>query len=226
MVLSPQHTFLLLTKSPQGIGRFFDWWRERQDWLWSGEAMERFGSALSIPPYLQPTRNVWLGTSVTNQADADERIPLLRQVPAAVRWLSIEPLLGPVDLWKAAPPDDDAWEEVHAQEDADEGYHEPEEFVEECEAECDWVNFGHDLVVNPEHVEWERWGLQRAHSIALKQAIGWVVIGAQTGPGAVAPKWEWITSLIEQCDAAGVPLWIKDNVGWPEKVREVPNEGA
>lgn len=47
---------------------------------------------------LWPLPNVWLGTSVENQKAADERIPLLLQVPAAVRFLSCEPLLGPVDL--------------------------------------------------------------------------------------------------------------------------------
>lgn len=45
-----------------------------------------------------PLPNVWLGVSVENQQYAEERIPLLLQTPAAVRWLSIEPLLGPVDL--------------------------------------------------------------------------------------------------------------------------------
>lgn len=43
-------------------------------------------------------RNVWIGTSVENQAMADKRIPLLLQIPAAVRFLSCEPLLGPLDL--------------------------------------------------------------------------------------------------------------------------------
>lgn len=42
--------------------------------------------------------NVWLGTTVENQAEADRRIPHLLAVPAAVRFLSCEPLLGPVDL--------------------------------------------------------------------------------------------------------------------------------
>lgn len=42
--------------------------------------------------------NVWLGVSVEDQAAADERIPLLMRTPAAVRWISAEPLLGPVDL--------------------------------------------------------------------------------------------------------------------------------
>lgn len=45
-----------------------------------------------------PLSNVWLGVSVENQATADERIPHLLRTPAAVRWLSCEPLLGPVDF--------------------------------------------------------------------------------------------------------------------------------
>ena len=48
--------------------------------------------------------NVWLGVSVEDQATADERIPLLLQTPAAVRWVSAEPLLGPVDLRAYLPP--------------------------------------------------------------------------------------------------------------------------
>ncbi len=45
-----------------------------------------------------PLRNVWLGVSVEDQERADERIPLLLQTPAAVRWVSYEPALGPVDF--------------------------------------------------------------------------------------------------------------------------------
>lgn len=45
-----------------------------------------------------PLRHVWLGVSVEDQATANDRIPLLLQTPAAVRWVSAEPLLGPVDL--------------------------------------------------------------------------------------------------------------------------------
>ena len=50
-----------------------------------------------LPPGHIPP-NVWLGVSVENQAMADERIPILLDTPAAVRFLSVEPLLGPVDL--------------------------------------------------------------------------------------------------------------------------------
>lgn len=51
-----------------------------------------------------PPANVWLGTTVEDQERADLRIPALLQVPAAVRFLSCEPLLGPVDLSRASGP--------------------------------------------------------------------------------------------------------------------------
>ena len=50
-----------------------------------------------------PLPNVWLGVSVENQRFADERIPLLLETPAAVRFISAEPLLGPIDVrWRSA----------------------------------------------------------------------------------------------------------------------------
>lgn len=45
-----------------------------------------------------PPANVWFGVSVEDQTRANKRIPLLLEIPARVRWLSVEPLLGPVDL--------------------------------------------------------------------------------------------------------------------------------
>jgi len=48
--------------------------------------------------------HIWIGTSVENQEYADKRIPELLKIPAAVRFLSVEPLLGPVDLWPAKYP--------------------------------------------------------------------------------------------------------------------------
>ena len=54
--------------------------------------------ALYFPTFAELFPNVWLGTSIENQDAADKRIPELLKIPAAVRFLSIEPLLGPVDL--------------------------------------------------------------------------------------------------------------------------------
>lgn len=54
----------------------------------------------------KPPSNVWLGTSVEDQPRADERIPALLRIPARVRFLSVEPLLGPVDFSKVPRTDD------------------------------------------------------------------------------------------------------------------------
>lgn len=74
MKRTPQHIYQLLTKRPARMLEFF----ERQD--------------------IESPSNLWLGVTVENQNTADERIPLLLQTPAAVRFLSCEPLLKQVDL--------------------------------------------------------------------------------------------------------------------------------
>ena len=74
----PQHTFQILTKRPK--------------------RMLAFVSDYYAMHEIQPLSNLWLGVSVENQSAADERIPLLCQTPAAVRFISAEPLLGLLDL--------------------------------------------------------------------------------------------------------------------------------
>lgn len=76
MRCSKNHVFQILTKRPERMLEFYDFAKTS---FW-------------------PLPNVWIGVSVEDQETADERIPLLRDTPAAVRWLSMEPLLGQVDL--------------------------------------------------------------------------------------------------------------------------------
>jgi protein gp37 len=78
---TPHLDWLLLTKRPQNLEDMLPWTSEH-----AGAYRERFWP------------NVWIGTSVEDQATADERIPYLLRIPARVRFLSMEPLLGPVDL--------------------------------------------------------------------------------------------------------------------------------
>lgn len=78
MAACPQHTFQVLTKRARRMREYM------------------------VPRYSNTSRpvpgNVWLGVSVEDQARADERIPLLLTTPATIRWISAEPLLGPIDL--------------------------------------------------------------------------------------------------------------------------------
>lgn len=84
MAKATQHTFQILTKRPQRMCNIL------QKWESSGLTL-REGHGIRLT-------NVWLGVSVENQQAAEERIPALLQTPAAIRWVSAEPLLGPLDL--------------------------------------------------------------------------------------------------------------------------------
>ncbi|MCC4299348.1 DUF5131 family protein [Aurantimonas coralicida] len=101
MALAPQHVFQVLTKRPV---RMRDYLRTRAgDWMlhWPDAARKAgalLGDMRTIKELRLPLPNVWLGVSVEDQRRADERIPILLDTPAAVRWISAEPLLGPVDL--------------------------------------------------------------------------------------------------------------------------------
>ncbi|MBF8255104.1 MAG: Phage protein [Anaerolineales bacterium] len=86
MAATSRHTYQVLTKRP-----------DRMRSLLSREQVDGSRASLEIAA-LSPLANVWLGTTVENQRWADERIPLLLDTPAAVRFVSIEPLLGPIDL--------------------------------------------------------------------------------------------------------------------------------
>lgn len=115
MAATPQHTFQVLTKRPELALKFSRWltagdvdhverrtcqlallrqWdRGRQPRAVLHAVQRSEAEALSWP-----LPNVWLGVSVEDQATADQRIPALMQCPAAVRWISYEPALGPLDL--------------------------------------------------------------------------------------------------------------------------------
>ncbi len=160
---NPHHTFIALTKCPKEMKA----WSRGLSYYANGDTLK--------PPTRGLPPNLWLGVSVTNQADANERIPLLLQTPAAVTWVSYEPALAEVDLSPFLHP-----------------------FVS---------YFPTDLRAN------------------YRPALNWVVIGAQTGPGAVLPRREWIESTVEQCRAAGVPIFLKANLAkvWGEPlIQEYP----
>jgi protein gp37 len=103
MALCPQHTFQVLTTRPERMRKYFADPRRRTLAIID----EIADICCCLAGYYEsdcvrlPPPNVWLGVSVENQAAADERIPLLLQTPAAVRFISAEPLLGPVDMASA-----------------------------------------------------------------------------------------------------------------------------
>ncbi len=100
MALCPQHTFLLLTKQARRMYKYSEDTAFRAEMI-GIEAEYRSGLDRYIngkPRWEFPLCNVHLGVSAENQATLDERVPWLLRTPAARRWLSLEPLLGLVDL--------------------------------------------------------------------------------------------------------------------------------
>lgn len=107
MGAASRHVFQVLTKRPARMARLLNDPAFRADVFLRMDRLLREGKVRprdvirAAGPFLRgrwPLRNVWLGVSVENQAAADERIPHLVATPAAVRFLSCEPLLGPVKL--------------------------------------------------------------------------------------------------------------------------------
>jgi protein gp37 len=109
MALTPQHTYQILTKRPERMREYLSGSNlvggtEGRRWR-VDQAICEFDNFHSVNGWAPdwPLRNVWLGVSVEDQKTADERIPWLLQTPAAVRWISAEPLLGPIDIIQSFP---------------------------------------------------------------------------------------------------------------------------
>lgn len=112
MAMCPQHTFQVLTKRSERMRAYFaratvEGYEPVPDAFDHAptefallyhmiEIARKIGGKFSMP--IVPLRNVWLGVSAEDQRRADERIPDLLATPAAVRFVSAEPLLGPIDF--------------------------------------------------------------------------------------------------------------------------------
>jgi protein gp37 len=104
MALAPQHTFQVLTKRAERMRQYIDAGRlpmgepKRFVSIEDGERKRRGDYNFILPQQVWPLPNLWLGVSAERQQEADERIPHLLATPAAVRFLSAEPLLGPLSI--------------------------------------------------------------------------------------------------------------------------------
>jgi len=205
----PQHTFMLLTKRPERI----------MPMLYGGS-----------PRYFSDTdylRNLHLGVSVSTQDDADRLIPTLLQIPAAVRFVSYEPALGPVDFRPYFPTE--YWCFCgYVGNDTGEDYCEKcgEEFGagEECQhcahdiydsscPECGGINeFGH----------WDTGPLD-----VRPPRLNGIIAGCESGPKRRPAKYKWFRDVKDQCVESGTPFFLKQmefNVwGKGKKIFKMPS---
>lgn len=108
MLKAKRHTFQILTKRPTRMRAYMAKFKpDGQGWI-TPQGDSAYASQIVISDQNWPPQNIWFGTSVEDQRRADERIPDLMMTPAAIRFLSCEPLLGPIDLhsipWSAVKP--------------------------------------------------------------------------------------------------------------------------
>lgn len=143
----------------------------------------------------RPPSNVWLGTTVEDQKRADERIPELLKVPAAVRFLSCEPLLEGLDLlfgrnnrpgllWKTCPT---------------------------CEGSMSVPVPGGGKACPTCYPLSQTVGAQGF----VNAGINWIIIGGESGPGARPFHIDWARDLVRQARLAGAAPFVKqmgDNV--------------
>ena len=132
--------------------------------------------------------NVWLGTSVENQEQADARIPHLLAAPAAVRFLSCEPLLGPLELFENRA--------LYACQSCGELVGEGEQNNQAC-PHCGGT------ALDPVGVCEEDY-----------DGINWVIVGGESGHGARPMHPLWAESLRDQCQRAGVAFHFKQWGEW------------
>jgi protein gp37 len=152
-----------------------------------------------------PLSNVWLGVSVEDQATADERIPLLLQTPAAKRFVSYEPALGPVNFSVAL-------------EGTDYKYMHPQRPV-------DWVIVGGESGpgARPFDIDWARYTVAQCRAAGVAVFVKQLGANPLVGEGCADPG---------RCcvhDHTGIQRHLKDRKGgnppeWPEdlRVREFP----
>lgn len=100
MALAQTHTFQVLTKRSARMREYFER-IEGAGVRMNASLRKRFGLKYRLSEWQWPLPNVWIGVSAERQSEANLRIPDLLQTPAAVRFVSAEPLLGPINLQEA-----------------------------------------------------------------------------------------------------------------------------
>ncbi len=234
------HTFQVLTKRAERMKEILNhnafvtsianraWWRLR-------ERSPEKASVVTVADIVDdlkdnwPLRNVWLGVSVENQEWADQRIPHLLATPAAVRFLSCEPLLGAIDLTAVRMPDDSIADVTRGQLDDEatpDSWHYPA---------IDWVIAGGEsgLGARPMHPDWARSLRDQCAGAEIpfffKQWGQWLPGDQQPGPGidAIPPgsippsRTRWVSP-----DGAAKPTGVGQMVRGDALTMRVPKTAA
>lgn len=203
------HTFQVLTKRPERMAAYLsDAAARRAGWAKAAGFMMNDGDgwhdliAFHKGPLLPPS--IWLGTSVESQATADERIPHLLRIPAAVRFLSVEPMLEHIELSLRNDP----------------------ATCSTCGGTGKITDKSHPM--HPDKTgdgDGLDWCLDCDEDRAeLRDGISWIIVGGESGPKARPLDLAWARSIVAQCKEAVVPVFCKQLGARPYEKR--PTEGG
>ena len=222
MALCPQHTFQVLTKRAERMRAWFarmnssQVGREHETCI-CPEILDdaladltcTHGGVLDETPW--PLPNLWLGVSAEDQTRADERIPILLDTPAAKRFVSLEPLLGPIKIGAYLDGCHECgggcgtrladYPDIERCEGCDEEFGpEISEGCPKCAGELEPVcpDCGHYMVhQHPDTVN-----------------LDWVIVGGESGPKARPMHPDWARRIRDDCAAAGVAFQFKQWGEW------------
>jgi len=182
MAACPQHTFQILTKRPKRMREWFRWYAARLAAMPTLPADAHRAAARPVPSGLAvvhasqllglssvhfmpdkgnyrpswPLPNVHLGVSAGHQAAYDKFVPVLQECPAAVRWVSVEPMTEEIDL------------------------------------------------------RFNRLQIRKKKGVIVPlRGPDWIVVGGESGNGARACEIDWIRSIVQQCERASTPCFVK-----------------
>jgi Bacteriophage protein gp37 len=170
-----------------------------------------------------PLPNVWLGVTVCNQAEADAKLPVLLQTPAAKRFVSVEPMLGPVEIGKYLYGSYEcALSCGHRQAFTDPpekqctkcGFTGPDDYATWGDGSCEECpKCGQDGCCGEIEEICPDCGTYMVREHPDTPNIDWVIAGPETGPKARAANEVWFRSLRDQChaDYCKTPFFLKKN---------------
>lgn len=155
MALCPQHIFLVLTKRPKQMA----------------------GYLLTARPY----PNVWLGTSVWDQNSADKFVPHLLATPAGVRFVSVEPMLGPIEFRSL--------------------YVDPDLYLSALTGK-----YRSNMLLDPPFQNSRDLPVALPEPVP---PLNWCIVGGESGRNARPMELSWVCNLNNQCASASVPFFFK-----------------
>jgi protein gp37 len=144
-----------------------------------------------------PPPGIWLGVSAENQDAAEERVPELLCTPAIRRFVSAEPLLGPIDFAGLAPSVTAGGEWMDALN--------PRTWAEEWAAWQASPRAGRNPLAS--FLEWH--GLAEMPAGQMHPVLDQIIVGGESGPGARAADVAWIDAIMGQCERAGTACFVK-----------------